>query len=113
MARKYFTDIREEEAVEFRIDIPDLEEYKNAWLVICNNARINRQVLYKVSNNDADSIYVTACRDERKNVRDWLSLFGEIQYEEETVAVFIDITCEYDNFDKDYVDSEYILGETD
>lgn len=114
MARRYRTNVREEKAVEYTLQIIGLEQYKNAWLVINNNAREFPDSIYKVSNTAGSNIYVLCPANSAANTKEWLEQFGEItNVDEDKVAVFVDVCCEYTkSFDEDYVDSEYILGET-
>lgn len=115
MARKYHTTVREEKAVEIIVEVNNFEEYKNAWLIICNNAREYSDTIYKVSNANNSNIYVLCNPDSAESTRSWLSQFGEIIQEGyEKVAVFVDVSCDYTkSFDEDYIDSEYVFGETD
>lgn len=113
MARKYRTYVREEKAVEFRLTIEDLEEYKNAWLIINNNVRCYHDIFYKVWNNDQSDIYVLCNHEDSKEVEEFLSQFGEITYTQDKYVAFVDVECDYSDFDKDYIDSEYVFGELD
>lgn len=113
MARKYRTYVREEKAVEFRVTVPDLEKYKEAWLTINNNAREYPSSIYKVWNNSHDDIYVLCPADSHCDTESWLEQFGTVTRNDDKVAVFVDIECDYSDFDKDYVDSEYVLGDCD
>lgn len=115
MARKYKAYFEEKKAVEYSIDIPDLEKYKDAWLVLCNNAREYPKDIFKVSNNSSSTIYVLANPDSNIDFKSWLSQFSEdIKEYHDKVAVVIDVECDYTkSFDEDYIDSEYVLGETD
>lgn len=114
MARKYHTYVREEKAVEICVDVTDLETYKTTWLWLHNNAREYPHSIYKVWNNSHDSIYVLANPNSAKELKSILEEWGTIRFfNEDKTAVFIDIECDYDDFDKDYIDSEYILGEED
>lgn len=114
MARKYRTHVREEKAVEFILTITDLEEYKNAWLILSNHVRVYKDTFYKVSNNEGDNIYVLCSEDSEKDVESFLSQFGELrECKEKKLAVFVDVDCDFSNFDEDYIDYEYVFGDTD
>lgn len=114
MARKYRTHVREVKAVEYRVTVTNMEEYKNAWLIINNNAREYPDTIFKVCNNSHNDIYVLCPADSDCDNKSWLSQFGEVQVNEDKYAVFVDVECDYTkSFDEDYVDAEYILGETD
>lgn len=113
MARKYLTHIREEKAVEFRVTVDGLEAYKEAWLIISNNARCYPDSFYQVRNNDHDDIYVMSNPKSAKEAESFLSQFGEITRNDDKYVVFVDVECDYSDFDKDYIDSEYVIGETD
>lgn len=113
MARKYNTEVREKKAVEFVLTIEDFEKYKTAWLAICNNLRAEKEIVWKVFNNSGDDIYVIANAEHRDDVKKWLSKFGPITVENDITAVFVDVWCDYGNFDKDYIYSEYVLGDVD
>lgn len=113
MARKYHTQVREVKAVEYTLKVKGLEAYKDAWLIINNNAREYPDTIYRVSNTSNSNIYVLCPAD--SSLKSWLEQFGEItNIDENKVAVFVDVSCEYtSSFDEDYVDSEYIFGELD
>lgn len=116
MARKYRTTVREEKAVEFTVSIAGIQEYKDAWLAICNNAREYPTDIYKVNNSSWNSnIYVFCNPKSADKAKLWLEQFGEVtNIDEDKYAVFVDVSCEYTgNFDDDYIDSEYIFGELD
>lgn len=114
MARKYRTQVREVKAVEYVVTVLNLEDYKNAWLIICNNAREYPDSILKVGNNSSDDIFVLCPADSNCDTKSWLSQFGEVKAYEDKIAVMIDIDCDYtESFDKDYIDSEYVIGETD
>lgn len=114
MARKYHTQIREEKAVEFTLTVPNLEEYKNAWLIINNNMRCYPDTFYQIRNNDHDNIFVLCSPQSANSIGEFLSQFGEVERnDDEKIAVFVDIECDYDDFDEDYIDSEYVFGEID
>lgn len=113
MARKYSTHIREEKAVELAVEVKGLENYKNAWLVINNNAREYPKAIYKVSNNSHDDIFVCCSPSEEKSIMEFLEQFGEVRVinDIDKYVVFVDVECDYDDFDKDYIDEEYVFGE--
>ena len=113
MARKYRTHIREEKAVEFRVTVEDLNSYKDAWLIISNNARCYSDSIYQVRNNDRDDIYVMSNPKTAKETESFLLQLGEVTRNDDKYVVFVDVECEYSDFDKDYIDSEYVLGELD
>lgn len=113
MARRYRAHIREKKAKEFVVTVKGLEEYKNAWLIINNNAREYPDSIYKVSNNSHDDIYVLCPADSKADTKSWLEQFGEVKVYEDKIAVIVDVECDYDAFDLDYVDSELVLGEFD
>lgn len=115
MARKYRTTVREEKAVEFTVSIQDIQEYKDAWLAICNNAREYPEDIYKVYNSYNSNIYVMCNPESASSTRSWLSQFGEITSEDgDKYVVLVDVSCDYTkSFDEDYIDCEYVFGELD
>ena len=115
MARKYHTHVREVKAVEYTLRVEGLEQYKDAWLIINNNAREYPDTILKVSNTANSNIYVLCPADSDADTKSWLEQFGEVtNVNEDKVAVFVDVTCDYtESFDKDYIDSDYIFGELD
>lgn len=114
MARRYKTYTREEKAVEFRVTVEGLEEYKDAWLIIWNNARTYPETMYKVANDSTSMITVLANPEHRVAVGEFLSQFGEVkESDEDKYVVFVDVESIFDDWDKDYVDYEYVFGELD
>ena len=115
MARSYRTQVREVKAVEYTLKVEGLDSYKDAWLIINNNAREYPDTICKVRNSSNSNIYVLCPANSESDTKSWLEQFGEVtNVDEDKVAVFVDVSCEYTgNFDDDYIDSEYIFGELD
>lgn len=111
MARHYYTNIKEKKAIEYVLTIENLEEYKNAWLTLCNNAREYPDTIYNISNNSKSDIFVLMNPKNEYN-EIWLEQFGTItNINKDTYAIVVEVECEYDNFDKDYIDSTCVLKE--
>ena len=111
MARKHFTEVREVPAVEITVLVEELDDYMSAWLAICNNARTYKDRLLKVSNNSkTNHIDLLVVKEAQEEGRRFLSQFGEITEEIDTVAVVVDVFTEYDDFDADYVHQEVAFG---
>lgn len=115
MARKYKAYFEEKKAIEYSLNIEGLDKYKDVWLILCNNAREYPKDIYRVSNNSSSTIYILTNPDSSIDFKSWLSQFSEdITENQDKVAVVIDVECDYTkSFDEDYIDSEYVLGETD
>lgn len=116
MARKYTTHIREEKVVELRVEVLELSAYMNLWLILKNYERTYKDKFYHVRNTeDSNYIYVCVPPNEKDNVLEFLSQFGqaEVFNDVDKYVVYIDVSCDYDDFDKDYIDEVYVIGETD
>lgn len=113
MARKYHTYVREEKAVEICVDIQGMDKYQSAWLWLHNNAREYPKSIYKVTNNSKDSIFILCNPDTADRLKSIVEDWGEVKWVHDKMAVFVDVSCDWGDFDKDYVDFEYVLGEED
>lgn len=86
---------RKERAVQFTVDISgDLNEYALSLLHIINNARTNKDTIYKVENSYDNTVYVTCDKGCTKEMTEYLEQFGEIVLVED-INRFI-ISAEYD-----------------
>lgn len=114
MARRYRTRVTEKKAVEFTLRVEGLDKYKDVWLTLSNNAREYPDTLYKLSNNSGSNIYVVVEPSRAESHKEWLSQFGEIIEENHNkIVAVVDIYCEYGDFDRDYIDCDYVFGEAD
>ena len=84
-----------------------LEVYKEAFLIIHNNARDERR-LYCVENDSGNNIYVTCPPKYEHDVVDWLEGFGKIKRVQD-VVVYVADEPDYD-LDK-YADCKIVFSE--
>lgn len=68
----------EEPAKEIVVEVKGIEAYKDAFLTIFNNVRVDRRLI-TVENDSGDNIYVTCVSEEEQATIEWLSQFGEIK----------------------------------
>lgn len=86
---------KKERAVMFTLDIEgNVQEYAMSLLHIINNARENKDSIYKVENSWDNVVYVTCDNGLKKEMEEYLSQFGKI-IATENVNRFI-IMADYD-----------------
>ena len=78
MIRETNLSVWREAAKEVVVEVKGLDDYKDAWLTICNNVRVDRRLI-TVENDSKNNIYVTCVSGEEEATMEWLSQFGEIK----------------------------------
>lgn len=86
-----------EKAIEFTVNLGnDIQKYAMSFLHIFNNARDNKDIFYKVENlSGSNRIFVSCNPNDREAVKEYLSQFGEIVFEEEINRIVI--SAQYDS----------------
>lgn len=92
-----------EKAIEFTVDLGNnIQQYAMSFLHIFNNVRDNKDVFYKLENlSGTNKIFVSCNPEYADRVKEYLSQFGEITFEEEINRIVI--TAEYDSKGYDFL----------
>lgn len=94
--------VNKRRAYMFTLDLgDDVRKYAMSFLHIFNNVRDNRDTFYRLENlSGTNLVFVTCDKGDRNEVRNYLSQFGKITYEED-VDRFI-FSADYDGNGYDY-----------
>lgn len=87
--------IRVEKQKGYKIGVEILDNYPLNFLHIFNNVRESEE-LVAITNNYANTVYVTGVEEVREELKHYLSQFGEIVFEEPVLIATLDDTLYYD-----------------
>ena len=94
-------------AVMFTVSMPsNVVDYAKVFLQMFNNVREYPDMLYRIENNSANSVFITCRTSDKETVRNWIEAFCDtkITYEEEVHRFIVDADYDSKGYDEIYGD---------